>query len=326
MRIGEVARRSGVSARMLRHYDSLGLASPSGRSSAGYREYSADDIAAIFHVESLRALGLSLREVGQALDDPDFRPADLVSDLALRAEARIAREQELLSRLRQVADAGPEDWEQVLGVVALLSGLESADAGSRQRAALTVSGTDMPSDALVAAMLSEEDENVAGALRWAVVRSSDDVVPLLAEALGDSDAHLRRRAVLALVDIDSDASSEALRTVVADPDPTVRSHATQELAVRGDTAVIPLLVDRVVDGVADVDASEALAAAGDQAMVVGRLVSALDTADAGIRRRIAQALGEVGGPDAHAALLRLVDDPDRGTAVTARYLIDSQRW
>ncbi|QRY62054.1 HEAT repeat domain-containing protein [Gordonia sp. PDNC005] len=326
MRIGEVARRSGVSARMLRHYDSLGLARPSGRSSAGYREYSADDIAAIFHVESLRALGLSLREVRQALDDPDFRPADLVADLALRAEARIARERELLSRLRQVADAGPDDWEQVLGVVALLSGLESADAASRQRAALTVSGTGPPPDALVGALLSEENENVAGALRWAVVRSGADVVPILAEVLTDSDAHLRRRAVLTLVDINTEASSEALRSVVGDPDPTVRSRATQELAVRGDAAVIPLLIERVIEGVADVDASEALAAVGDPAAVVRRLAVGLDAADACVRRRIAQALGEIGGPDAREVLQRLVDDPDRGTAVTARYLVDSQRW
>ncbi|MDR2281312.1 MAG: HEAT repeat domain-containing protein [Gordonia sp. (in: high G+C Gram-positive bacteria)] len=324
MRIGEVARRSGVSARMLRHYDSLGLASPSGRSSAGYREYSADDIAAIFHIESLRALGLSLREVGQALDDPDFRPADLVADLARRAEARIAREQELLSRLRQVAGAGPDDWEEVLGVVALLSGLGSADAGSRQRAALTVSGTGPPVDALVGALLSEDNENVAGALRWAVVRAEADVVPALAEALADPDAHLRRRAVLALIDINSDTSSEALRAVVDDPDPTVRSRATQELAARGDVAVIPLLVDRVIEGVADVDAAEALAAVGDPTMAVGRLSAALGVADGAVRRRIAQALGEIGGPDAREVLQRLVDDPDRGTAVTARYLVDSQ--
>ncbi len=326
MRIGEVARRSGVSARMLRHYDSLGLASPSGRSSAGYREYSADDIVRIFHVESLRALGLSLREVGQALDDPDFRPAGLVADLAARAEARIAREQELLSRLRQVVDAGPDDWEQVLGVVGLLSGLESADAGSRQRAALTASGGELPADALVQALLSEADENVAGALRWAAVRSAPGVVAPLSAALSSPDADARRRAVLTLVDIETDASSEALRTVVGDSDPTVRSRATQELAARGDTAVIPLLVDRVIDGVADVAASEALAAVGEPSSVVGRLAAALETADEAARRRIAQALGEIGGPDAHDALLRLVDDPDRGTAVTARYLVASQRW
>jgi DNA-binding transcriptional MerR regulator len=75
--IGDVARRSGVSARMLRHYDSLGLVRPKGRTDAGYREYSSEDIGRIFHIESPRSLGLSLREVGRALDDPGFTPSEL---------------------------------------------------------------------------------------------------------------------------------------------------------------------------------------------------------------------------------------------------------
>ena len=44
MLIGEVARRSGVSTRMLRHYDALGLVRPTGRTIGGYREYSEADI------------------------------------------------------------------------------------------------------------------------------------------------------------------------------------------------------------------------------------------------------------------------------------------
>ena len=39
MLIGDVARFSGVSARMLRHYEALGLVRPTGRTSAGYRDY-----------------------------------------------------------------------------------------------------------------------------------------------------------------------------------------------------------------------------------------------------------------------------------------------
>ena len=88
--IGDVARRSGVSARMLRHYDSLGLVRPTGRTGAGYREYSSEDIRRIFHIESLRSLGLSLREVGRALDDPGFTPSELVDDL-IRPDARTHR-------------------------------------------------------------------------------------------------------------------------------------------------------------------------------------------------------------------------------------------
>ena len=64
MRIGEVSRRAGISARMLRHYDELGIVSPSQRTAGGYREYTTQDIQRLFQVESLRSLGMSLRDIG----------------------------------------------------------------------------------------------------------------------------------------------------------------------------------------------------------------------------------------------------------------------
>lgn len=81
MLIGEVAQRSGVSTRMLRHYDSLGLVRPTGRTTGGYREYSDADLERLVQVESLRSLGLSLRDVARArrpglLPRGADRPAD----------------------------------------------------------------------------------------------------------------------------------------------------------------------------------------------------------------------------------------------------------
>src|SRR3954471_10075973 len=135
--IGDVARRSGVSARMLRHYESLGLVRPTGRTGVGYREYSADDIRRIFHIESLRSLGLSLREVGRALDDPGFTPSELVDGLIRQTRERIAGETELLTRLRWIGAAEPAGWEDILRIVALLQALGSEQAGKRLRAALS---------------------------------------------------------------------------------------------------------------------------------------------------------------------------------------------
>lgn len=154
MLIGEVARRSGVSARMLRHYESLGLVRPTGRSGNGYREYSGDDIRRIFHVESLRSLGLSLRDVGRALEDPGFTPSELVDDLILRTRERIESETELLTRLRRIGAAEPADWQDVLQTVTLLHALGSTSAGTRQRAALS-SVDEVPVEALVEAVLGE---------------------------------------------------------------------------------------------------------------------------------------------------------------------------
>lgn len=233
MLIGEVARRSGVSARMLRHYDSLGLVRPTGRSGAGYREYSGEDIRRIFHVESLRSLGLSLREVGQALDDPGFAPSALVDDLVHRTRDRIARETELLTRLRRIGAAEPGGWQDVLQVVALLQALGSESPGTRQRAALSSSDeVPVPVEALVEAVLTESDPNVAGALRWALARS-DGGGALLAEGLGSPVAEVRLRAVRSLTEIPDDEATALLRDALAHPDMAVRGYAALALGARG---------------------------------------------------------------------------------------------
>src|SRR5687768_2521866 len=146
---------------MLRHYESLGLLRPTGRTGTGYREYSSDDIRRIFHIESLRSLGLSLREVGRALDDPGFTPSALVDDLISRTRERIASETELLTRLRRIGAAEPAGWEDVLQIVALLQSLGSESAGKRQRAALSsVEEVPVPVEALAEAVLGETDPHV----------------------------------------------------------------------------------------------------------------------------------------------------------------------
>jgi DNA-binding transcriptional MerR regulator len=68
--VGEVAELAGVTVRALHHYDELGLLSPSGRSEAGYRLYSYDDLARLREILTWRRLGFGLTEIGALLDDP----------------------------------------------------------------------------------------------------------------------------------------------------------------------------------------------------------------------------------------------------------------
>ncbi|QCX81563.1 HTH-type transcriptional regulator HmrR [Streptomyces sp. YIM 121038] len=328
MLIGEVARRSGVSARMLRHYESLGLVRPSVRTGSGYREYSGADVQRIFHVESLRSLGLSLREIGRALDDPGFTPAALVDDLIRQTRERIAAQTELLTRLRRIDAADPADWEGVLQAVALLQALGSKRADVRQRAALSSADeVPVPVEALVEAALGETDPNVAGALRWALARSDGDGPALLAEALAAPEAAVRERAVQCLAEMPGDEAAARLRDALASSDAVVRGYAALALGASGVADALPTLVDMIVEGRRDTDAADALSVlASDTATadrIAGMLVDRLahDATRAPARGRLTQALAGVPGGTAARALVELSHDADRAVAVTAAYLL-----
>jgi DNA-binding transcriptional MerR regulator len=326
--IGEVAKRSGVSARMLRHYESLGLVRPSGRSGSGYREYSPKDIRRIFQIESLRSLGLSLREIGRALDDPGFTPSALVDDLIRQTRDRIAAETELLTRLRRIEAADPADWEDVLHVVALLQALGSQRADARQRAALaSADRAPVPVEALVEAALNETDPNVAGALRWALARAGDESVALLAEGLDSPVAAVRHRAVRSLAAMSSAEATDHLRGLLTDPDARVRGSAALALGERGSPEAVPALVEMIVAGINDTDAADTLSELATDTATAERIATLLvdrlthDTTQAPARGRLTQALAGVPGRTATRALHELTQDDDRAVALTATYLL-----
>ncbi|MFI8931423.1 MerR family transcriptional regulator [Streptomyces sp. NPDC053474] len=328
MLIGEVARRSGVSARMLRHYESLGLVRPSVRTGSGYREYSGADVQRIFHVESLRSLGLSLREIGRALDDPGFTPAALVDDLIRQTRERIAAQTELLTRLRRIDAADPADWEGVLQAVALLQALASKRADVRQRAALSSADeVPVPVEALVEAALSEADPNVAGALRWALARSRGDGPALLAEALAAPEAAVRERAVQCLAEMPGDEAAARLHDALASSDAVVRGYAALALGTSGVADAAPTLIDMIVEGRRDTDAADALSVLASDAAAADRIASTLvdrlaqEETPAPARGRLTQALAGIPGETASHALVELSRDADRAVAVTAAYLL-----
>lgn len=330
MLIGEVSRRSGVSTRMLRHYDRLGLVEPSVRTAAGYREYSADDIRRLFHVECLRTLGLSLHDVKRALDEPDFAPGELVGELIRHTRARIAAEEELLRKLERVDAVAPAQWGEVMSVVALLRALESEFGAHRQQAVLAQhENAALPVEALVAAALSEDDPNVAGALQWSLARAAGAGLPELAAGLDSPEAEVRRRATAAIAAVATEQATGLLRRAFDDRDTTVRDRAALALGSRRVTAVIPALLEMVVEGRSDVEAGEILGSLAETtnsaAEIVRALRAELRATDATpVRSRLTQALAEIPGPAAREVLAELTGDSDRAIAATASAILHAR--
>jgi MerR family transcriptional regulator, thiopeptide resistance regulator len=125
-RIGELAQVAGVTVRALHHYDSLGLLSPSERTSGGHRLYAAADVERLYRLLALRGLGLPLDEIAGLLDD-DGGAADTVRRHLTRVEHQLDALTALrtrLSRLLGALDGGEESTQWFLEALEAMSMFE----------------------------------------------------------------------------------------------------------------------------------------------------------------------------------------------------------
>jgi MerR family copper efflux transcriptional regulator len=102
LNIGEAAAQTGLSAKMIRHYESIGLIGTAARTEAGYRRYDAQDLRTLRFVRHARELGFGLERIGRLVSlwrDPGRASAD-VKRIALEHVAELDRQIELLQRMR----------------------------------------------------------------------------------------------------------------------------------------------------------------------------------------------------------------------------------
>lgn len=102
MNIGEAARASGVSAKMIRYYEQTGLIPPAGRTASGYRDYSTREVHMLRFVRRARDFGFSVAEIDELLQlwrDRSRKSAD-VKRLALAHVAELERK---ISELQDMA-------------------------------------------------------------------------------------------------------------------------------------------------------------------------------------------------------------------------------
>jgi MerR family transcriptional regulator, thiopeptide resistance regulator len=117
LKIGELAKRTGLTVRALHHYDSIGLLVPSARSDAGYRLYNAADIARLHRIQALRGFGLSLADIGAYLTRPDLplvavvaQQIDMLTQQIDKANILRARLHRLHAQLGQGQEPDLADW------------------------------------------------------------------------------------------------------------------------------------------------------------------------------------------------------------------------
>ncbi|MFC8264910.1 MerR family transcriptional regulator [Streptomyces cinereoruber] len=111
MQIGEVAARTELSLRTIRHYEETGLVVPSARSRGGFRLYTETDVARLMVIRRMKPLGFTLDQMRDLLDATDRLDADDATNATDRLDAD--EREALLERVRTYRQAAAEQVEKL---------------------------------------------------------------------------------------------------------------------------------------------------------------------------------------------------------------------
>lgn len=130
LKVGELAKRTGLTVRTLHHYDEMGLLKPSLHTEAGYRLYTRADVARLQQVLSLRQLGFALDEIRDCLDRPGFAPLEVIRLHVTRLRQQIELQRKLSDRLealvehfRTAEEVSADEFLQTIEVMTMIEKL-----------------------------------------------------------------------------------------------------------------------------------------------------------------------------------------------------------
>lgn len=106
MKIGAASAASGISERMIRHYEKIGLVTPPARRDSGYRDYDPRDVHTLRFIGRARDLGFPIEEIRHlvALWEDRARSSADVKALALARAAELKRKERNLHEMRRVLE------------------------------------------------------------------------------------------------------------------------------------------------------------------------------------------------------------------------------
>lgn len=128
IKVGELARRSGVSVRALHYYDQIGLLSPRRHGDGEHRLYRAKDVARLHQIVSLRQLGLPLETIRECLAGTEPTLHAIIERHLARLEEQLQLQELLRERLRTVAaslrQAEEVSVDEFLKTIAMITTME----------------------------------------------------------------------------------------------------------------------------------------------------------------------------------------------------------